>query len=51
MKADCLSAESATICKEVNEEVPPMAAESTKVEEIATGKKASSREAEGVFCV
>ena len=52
MKADRWSAESATVSKEVTEEVSPMAAEGTKVEEAATGKEASSREAEGgfIFC-
>ena len=51
MKADCWSAESATVSKEVNEEVPPMAAEGTKVEEAAIGKESSSREAEGGFYI
>ena len=37
MKADCWSAESATVSEEVNEEVPLLAAEGTKVEEGATG--------------
>ena len=49
MKADCWSAENATVSQEVNEEVSPMAAEGTKVEEAATGKDAPSREAEGGF--
>ena len=49
MKADCWSAENATVSKEGNGEVSPLAAEGTQVEEAATWKEASSRKAEGGF--
>ena len=38
MKADCWSAERASVMKEVDEEESPIATESTKVEEAATGR-------------
>ena len=51
MKADCCSAESATITKEGDKEASRTATKSTKVEETAAGKEASSMEAEGGFPV
>ena len=50
MKADCWSAESATVSKEGDKEALLTTTKSAKVEDAAAGKEASSMEAECGMC-